>query len=174
MATRKKTSALNDRQKEFVRHYVVDFNGTQAAIRAGYSAKTAGAASSRLLQNVKIHEFMAQLVKDKADKTELSIERVLAELSAMAFLDPIDLFTSAGVLKPLEDIPESARRAITGIEIAKDGSGQESIDILKLKLADKKGSLELLARYLQMFVDKSEVKTESSVTFNMVYHESTD
>lgn len=52
--------ALNDKQRRFVDEYLVDLNATQAAIRAGYSPKTAGSQAFDLLKKPEIHEYIEE------------------------------------------------------------------------------------------------------------------
>ena len=58
---------LTDRRQKFVDEYLMDLNATQAAIRAGYSARTANEQAARLLANVSIQEGSAHdvILKDK-------------------------------------------------------------------------------------------------------------
>lgn len=56
---------LNDKQKRFAREYVIDLNATRAAIRAGYSEKTAKSQGQRLLTNVDVSEFIKELMDQK-------------------------------------------------------------------------------------------------------------
>ena len=70
----------NSRHDRFCREYIKDLNGKRAAIAVGYSAKTADAAASRLLSNVKVQTLVATLTKKHADKLDLSAEKVLSEL----------------------------------------------------------------------------------------------
>lgn len=71
---------MNDRQASFVREYVLDKNGTQAAIRAGYSERTANQQASRLLVNVDIRAAIDSALKALAIKTETSSEWVRRRL----------------------------------------------------------------------------------------------
>ena len=121
---------LNQKQKAFIREYVKDFNATQAAIRAGYSKKTAGSQSFDLMQKPEIQDEIAEAVKNASESAEVTVERVLKELSAIAFVDPADIFNDDGTLKPLSQIPEQARRAIAGLEIKTSG---EDSEITKIK-----------------------------------------
>lgn len=68
---------LKDRQKEFVRQYLVDLNATQAAIRAGYSERTANAQAGRLLANVGIREAIETAQAKRARRVEIKAEDVL-------------------------------------------------------------------------------------------------
>ncbi|QAZ45943.1 terminase small subunit [Mesorhizobium sp. Pch-S] len=71
---------LTDKQQRFVAEYVIDLNATQAAIRAGYAAKTANREGSRLLSNVDIADAIARKAAEKAAALDLSAERVLKGL----------------------------------------------------------------------------------------------
>src|SRR3954471_4710859 len=79
---------LNDRQRRFVEHYLVDLNATQAAIRAGYSAATASEQASRLLANVKVAAAIAEAQAARSRRTEVTQDRVVLELARVAFGDP--------------------------------------------------------------------------------------
>lgn len=71
---------LNARHKRFVTEYLVDLNGTQAAIRAGYSPKTAAEQAARLLTNVKVQEAIQEAMKKREERTEVKVDRVVLEL----------------------------------------------------------------------------------------------
>jgi phage terminase small subunit len=78
---------LTPKQAAFVREYLVDLNATQAAIRAGYSEKTADQQASRLLTNVKVQEAVTKGREKLAAKVEVTTERVLGGLLAEATAD---------------------------------------------------------------------------------------
>ena len=80
-------SKKESREEIFCREYVIDLNGARAAIAAGYSKKTAHAAASRLLRNVKVQAKICELQKVVADKLDLDAEKVLGELSKIGFSD---------------------------------------------------------------------------------------
>ena len=67
-----------DRQAQFAQEYVVDFNGKQAAIRSGYSKKTAESQASRLLRNVKVRSEIERLLEDPVGKRNETRERILS------------------------------------------------------------------------------------------------
>jgi phage terminase small subunit len=67
---------LTDKQEAFCREYVVDFNGTQAAIRAGYSEKTANEQAARLLANVSISNRVKELREEHSEQLEITIEEL--------------------------------------------------------------------------------------------------
>ena len=99
---------LNEKQMAFAREYVHDFNATQAAIRAGYSKKTAGSLGFDLLKKAEIQQEISAIIEKAKQNTEVTVERVLAELSAIAFVDPAELFNDDGSLKPLSQIPNES------------------------------------------------------------------
>lgn len=79
--------ALTDKQKRFVEEYLVDLNATQAAVRAGYSAKTAQEQSSRLLSNVMVQQAIREAQEARSQRTEITADRVLQELAKIGFAD---------------------------------------------------------------------------------------
>ena len=78
---------LNERQKLFCEEYLKDRNATQAAIRAGYSPKTAQPQSARLLSNVMVQEYIQHSVKEISDENRVTAERVILELAKGAFAE---------------------------------------------------------------------------------------
>ena len=87
-----KVSKLNnDRQEKFCQEYIVDLNQTQAAIRAGYSKKTADVQASRLLTNVKIQARIQELMQKREQRTEITADKVLQRWWDIATADPNDI-----------------------------------------------------------------------------------
>ena len=73
-------SELEEKQKMFCKEYLVDFNGTQAAIRAGYSKKTANEQASRLLRKVKVRTYLQQLIENRNKRTNITQDDVVADI----------------------------------------------------------------------------------------------
>lgn len=71
---------LTPQQARFVEEYLIDLNGTAAAIRAGYSAKTAPAQASRLLSHVKVREAVEEGMKARQERTALTQDEVIEDL----------------------------------------------------------------------------------------------
>lgn len=76
---------MTDRQRRFVEEYLIDLNATKAAIRAGYSKKTAQEQSSRLLSNVMVQDAISQAMKNRSIRTEITQDMVLEELAKIGF-----------------------------------------------------------------------------------------
>lgn len=68
---------LSSKQEAFCREYIVDFNGTQAAIRAGYSEKTANRIASQILSKLDIQERIAELIEVRNKRVDLNADWVL-------------------------------------------------------------------------------------------------
>lgn len=149
---------LTPKQERFVEEYVVDRNGTAAAIRAGFSKRTAGPAASRLLKNVNVAAAIKRARAKLSKKTEVTQERIVNNLSHISESDLLNYFDENGCFRPLDEIPEEARRAIASIEVFEEyqgkGKDREFIGyIKKIKLWDKPKALENLGRHLGMFKD---------------------
>ena len=136
---------LTPKQMRFVDEWLIDFNGTQAAIRAGYSEKTAAATAARLLRNVNIQAEISRRQKDLQRRTEVTQEQVVKELARLAFAD-----ASVVCVTDFDNLTEDQRAAIQGIKPTNFG--------WEIKLCDKLKALELLGRHIGMFTDKLEGK----------------
>ena len=149
---------LNEKQKRFVSEYIVDLNAKQAAIRAGYSPKGAEPQASRLLSNAKIQTEIAKAMEDREKRTGITQDRVLAELSAIAFAkatDYVEVDEDGLVkIKPTANLTEEQKKAIAGIKEGANG--------VEIKLVDKTKALEMISRHLGLFRDKLDVNIESS------------
>jgi phage terminase small subunit len=145
--------ALTPKQNAFVAEYLKDLNATQAAIRAGYSARTAEKIGSENLQKPEIRGPIDEALSRRAERVEVKTDDVLRELLRLAMVDIGQAYDAAGHLKPLHEMPEDVRRAIAGLESRVDGEGAT---ILKVKFWDKTRGLEMLGRHLKMFTDKVE------------------
>lgn len=154
---------LSPKQARFVAEYVVDLNATQAAIRAGYSPKTAVVQGPRLLRKAQILGAVAERAQKVLDKAEVTVERVVQELALLGFADMRHYLTFADdgqVYLDWKEMPDSASRAIQ--EIVQDeyvegkGSDARLVRRTKFKLHSKTPALDLLAKYLGMLIHKHE------------------
>lgn len=149
-----KAGPLSPRQEQFIAEYLLDLNATQAAIRAGYSAKTAQEQGSRLLSNVIIAQRIAEKRQELADNTGLSVERVLQEAMRLAFFDIRKLTDDEGNPIPVHQLDADTAAAIQGLELATErGPDKESgpTIVRKYKIADKNSAIERLFKHLGLF-----------------------
>ena len=85
------STALNPRQQRFVEEYLVDLNGTQAAIRAGYSAHTANEQAARLLSNVSVRSAIERGQSEVAARTGASVDELVSRMRQIILADPREL-----------------------------------------------------------------------------------
>lgn len=150
---------LTPKQKRFVDEYLIDLNATQAAIRAGYSPKTANEQGARLLANVSIAQTLQKAMQDREQRTEITQDRVLQEYARLAFYDPRKLFQPDGTPKPIEALDDDTAAALAGLEVREEfeGAGENRTFVgytKKYKLANKLGALDSLAKHLGMLDGK--------------------
>ena len=93
---------MTRRQKIFVKEYLIDLNATQAAIRAGYSKKTANRIGARLLSNVVIQQAIQEAMRKREQDTGITAERVLKEIATIAFASVDDKLSYRDKIKALE------------------------------------------------------------------------
>ncbi len=155
--SRKGEYMLSEKQKRFVSEYIIDLNAKQAAIRAGYSPKTAEVQASRLLSLVKVQTEIAKAMEDREKRTGITQDRVLAELSAIAFAKATDYIEidDDGVvkIKATAGLTDEQKSAIASIK--------KGINGIEIKLVDKTKALEMLSRHLGLFNDKLNVNVEA-------------
>lgn len=158
-------SELKERQKRFCEYFIVSLNATQAAIKAGYSEKTAQEQSSRLLSSVMVQDYIAELNKERQQSTRIDAEYVLKRLVEIDQLDLLDIMHEDLSLKPLSEWPLSWRRTVSTVDVQElfEGSGDERAMIgfiKKIKGIDKVKNLELLGKHIAVgaFQEKMEIK----------------
>lgn len=75
-----KTNELNEKQKKFCEEYLIDFNGTRAAIEAGYSPKTARSTASENLTKPNIQQYLSELINQRNERTKITQDEVVANI----------------------------------------------------------------------------------------------
>ena len=156
---------LNDKQQCFVDEYLIDLNATQAAIRAGYSVKTADQQGSRLLANVKVQQAVSEKMAERSRRTGVNQDRVVMELAKIAFVNASDVINpeDATVRDGASDDDTAAIQSVKVKVIpTKEGAGIER----EIRLSDKLKALELLGKHLGMWSDKLDVSVNSPVVIS--------
>ncbi|EFL4102277.1 terminase small subunit [Escherichia coli] len=151
---------LTDKQELFAREYLKDLNGTQAAIRAGYSEKTANEQASRLLANVNVQKFVAELKSARVEQTGIDAAYVLRRLVEIDQMDVLDILLQNGELKPIKDWPKVWRTTLSGMDVVEMVSADSAALLKKIKWPDKVKNLELLGRHVSVQAFKDNVKNE--------------
>lgn len=145
---------MTSKQKRFCEEYIIDLNATQAAIRAGYSPKSAPKVGDQIRRKTEIAAEIARLQEIRSQKTGITAERVIEELRRLAFSDNRKLYREDGTLKLPHEWDEDTAAAVSGAETRENYRG---VITRKIRLWDKKGALELLGKHLGLFKDRVEL-----------------
>lgn len=153
---------ITEKQKRFADEYLVDLNATQAAIRAGYSPKTAEATASRLLRNVKVADYLQERRSALQERTDITQERVIAEFAKIGFASITDYIEYKTLLRKTGENKDGAPEYDWAMSvIAKDsnevdGSPIQEVSVgrdgtFKFKMYSKLDALEKIGRILGLF-----------------------
>lgn len=161
--------ALNDKQRRFAEEYIVDLNATQAAIRAGYSAKTAKQQGQRLLTNVDVQRHLSAAQAERSKRTKVDADWVLQRLTEEAKADLADIYDENGNLKPIHTWPLIWRQGLVqGVEtvtekIGYDAEGNpEFAQVRKVKLPDRSKRIDMIGRHVGVQAFKERVEIDAS------------
>lgn len=146
---------LTEKQKRFVCEYLIDLNATQAAIRAGYSVKTADQQGSRMLANVKVQQAISQAMAERSRRTGINQDRVVLELARMALVKMTDIVDSNGQIKA--DATDDDLACIESVKYKKSESDSGTSVEREVRIGSKLKALELLGKHLGMWNDKLDV-----------------
>lgn len=156
---------LTSRQRRFVEEYLIDLNGTQAAIRAGYSAESARQMAWENLTKPAIADAIAEGRAAQTVRTELTADRVLNELQKLAFANMQDFMRVTSEGEPYVDVSLLTRDQAAAlqeftVEDYTEGRGDDAREVkrVRIKLSDKRAALTELGRHLGLFSDT--VKTQ--------------
>ena len=147
-----KTAKLTEKQQRFVDEYLIDLNATQAAIRAGYSAKTADVQGSRMLANCKA---ISIAMAERSKRTGINQDRVVLELARIAFVKMTDIIDSDGKIK--DDATDDDLACIESVKYKSSESDTGLSVEREVKISPKLKALELLGKHLGMWNDKLDV-----------------
>ena len=138
---------LTAKQQRFVDEYLIDLNATQAAIRAGYSEKTAFSIGTENLRKPLIQKAIQQRKQAREQRTEITQDRVIQELAAIGFARATDyakIVPGGGAdFVSTDELTESQKAAVVSIKETQNGT--------EIRLADKLKALELIGKHLGMF-----------------------
>lgn len=168
--------SINEKQKRFCEEYLIDLNATQAAIRAGYSEKTANEQGARLLANASIQEHISELMKVRSERTLVTADRVIKELAAVAFANIDDFarveqvtYTDTSIdeegnpiytVRTRKDVNVFETELVDRDKIPAIASIKQTKEGIELKTHDKIKSLELLGKHLGMFITRIDATTK--------------
>lgn len=165
-------AALTPRQERFVEEYLRDLNATQAAIRSGYSARSAAEIGRQLLEKTGVAEAVARAKAERSARLGLTQDRVLEELAAVAFArlgDYAEWGPDRFVLRDSESGGDDGgridSRVVQEIKVKETVLSQDDEEtVLKreygIKLHDKLAALKLLGQHIGMFAERHTVTLE--------------
>ncbi|EOE7446628.1 terminase small subunit [Enterobacter hormaechei] len=164
--------ALTDKQEMFCREYLIDLNATQAAIRAGYSEKTANRTASENLSKPDIQSRIAELKAQRNDLVGINATYVLNRLVEIDQMDVLDILNDDGSLRPITSWPKAWRISLTGLDISTtiqnfDEETAETI-LKKIKWPDKVKNLELLGKHVRVQAFKEQVEQKVTATHSIM------
>jgi len=157
---------LTVKQRKFIAEYIKTGNATQSAIAAGYSKATAYSIGQ---ENLKKPEIL-KAVEKRMKKFDVTVDNVVQELAKMGFANMLDYVRTTDQGDAFVDLSALSREQAAAIqevtvEEYTEGRGENKRDIrkTKFKLADKRGSLELLGKHLKMFTESVEINDKRPI-----------
>lgn len=159
--------AAEQRKRLFIEAYILNGgNGRQAAIAAGFAPKAAAQQASRLLTDANVSQLIRERTKKLTETAELTTERTLREVARLAYFDPRKLLDNTGRPLPLHELDDDTAAAIAGLEVvdklddpAPGTKERLPSTVLKYRLADKRGALDMAMRYQGLFKEDNKQKT---------------
>jgi len=157
---------LTAKQEKFCNEYLIDLNATQAAIRAGYSQKTAQVIGAENLTKPIISQYIQKQRQKTAEKAEITRDKIVNEYAKLAFFDIRKVLTIDGGLKDTTEWDDDSAAAIAGLESYDEkepDSGMVLGTVRKIKISDKRAALDSLCKVLGYnSPEKSEVKLDNA------------
>lgn len=132
---------LTPKQQRFVDEYLIDLNATQAAIRAGYSEKTAGQIGEQNLKKLEIQEAIQQAMNERQQRTQIDQDYVINTI--------VDTIERCKQAKPVVDK--------SGEPVYIENADGEIVPAYKFDAGNVLKGAELLGKHLGMFVDRKEI-----------------
>jgi len=153
---------LTEKQKRFVEEYLIDLNATQAAIRAGYSPKTADRIGPELLGKTCVLETIQKAIAERSRRTGINQDRIIRELAKIAFVNAADVINfDEATIRDYVDSDDTA--AIQAVKVKRIPTQDGDIIECEIKIADKLKALELLGKHLGMFKDNINLQADFGV-----------
>lgn len=152
------TFKLTENEKRFSDEYLKDFNGRQAAIRAGYSKQSATSQASRLLTKANVIAYLNSKKQKVSEKLDISMERTLNEIGRIAFMDPRKMFNQDGTFKNIHELDDDTAAVLAGTEIEEFFTIKGKVETksgrnVKVKYWEKTKALEMLAKHFKIYSD---------------------
>lgn len=156
---------LTDKQERFCEEYLIDLNGSQAAIRAGYSKDTAGSIGFENLKKPEIQNRIQELQLERSQRTGITADMVLQELAKCGFTNIQDYINGNLSIKDIASLDADKTKAIASIKKTITEFEGGSKEMVEFKLHDKLKALEMIGRHIGFFEkDNNQSKLKIVVT----------
>lgn len=165
---------LTDKQKQFCEEYLIDLNATQAAIRAGYSTKTATVTACENLMKPNIQEYISLLKGKREERTNITQDMVVNELAKTAFGSIKDLYDEKGLMKEPYQLDDDVASTISSFKskremLEKDSDGNPVFGVIdEYKRLDKLKALEMLGKHLGIFEKDNKQSTQDKLQIEII------
>lgn len=159
-----KKGKLTDKQEAFVHEYLIDLNATQAAIRAGYSVKTADVIGCENLTKPNIQQAIAERMAERSRRTGVNQDRVVLELAKIAFVRMTDIVDDHGRIKGTATDDDLA--CIESIKYKESDNEFGGSVEREVKIGSKLKALELLGKHLGMWNDKVDLNITTPIVIS--------
>lgn len=162
-------AGLTPRQQAFVAEYLIDLNATQAAIRAGYSKKTAYSQGQRLLKYAEVQDAIVKAQATRSTKTGIDAAWVLTRLTQEATADLADIIGDSGELRPISEWPLIWRQGlVTGVDVQENVvDGVKMGQTIKVKLSDRIKRIELIGKHVDIQAFRDQILQTGAITLNV-------
>ena len=171
------TEQLKGKQVAFVEEYLKDLNATQAAIRAGYSAKTAGQIGDENLKKPQIAAAIEKAKAERSERTQIDADWLLKRLAAEAEADLADIYhPTTGQLKPIHEWPKIWRQGLVGgVKTRQERIGDDEAlaEIVEVKLSDRSNRLKMIGDHIGVQAFKQQIEHSGSVSVESLIEELT-
>lgn len=155
-------NGLTEKQARFCEEYLIDLNGRQAAIRAGYSPHRADQQASTLLATRKVSAYIDRRMADHSKRTGVTVDRIMRELARIAFIDPTELINMSEA-ELHDDTSADDRAVIQSVKVKVIPTEDGNITEREIRLADKVKALELLGKRFKMWTDRVEAEVDTEI-----------
>ena len=155
---------MTPKQEMFCREFLIDLNGTQAAIRAGYSAKTANRIATENMSKPEIKRRIEELKQQRQEVIGVDASYVFQRLIDIDQMDARDILNDDGSVKPIYNWPDVWRQSISGVDLMEISNSENvAATLKKIKWPDKIKNLELLGRHVSVAAFKDRLELSGNV-----------
>lgn len=159
-----KPKQLTPKQARFCEEFLIDLNATKAAIRAGYSKKTAAVIGWQQLQKTLVQKRIGELGSKRSERLQVDADYVVRRLLDLAESDVRKIFDKNNLLLDPKDMSDRTAAAIASIEVIES---EKSGITKKIKFWSKPQALEMLGRHLKLFTEVIEHRSLANLEERM-------